>query len=359
MAGLPYVGRVRPSPPQGSPFDRRPRLNGWAGEVGPIVVRQRSLAEFGPQLPTRILVPTARPSSELAENANRTVDWVRSVGDFVVWKQQEAAVGETWIRRMKWELERFPILLERSNVKGTHLTPREVSEEMISALRTGLSWEKATFALHFAALRQFLAWAGNPIAGHKKVWSLPSGEPTHRRWLTREQFRRLYGSSTGLSRVIVALEGLNGLRRIEVLRLRAKDIALDEGCLLVLGKGRNGGKWRKVPIYPASKIVLRSALEGLGPADRVVPLSKSGADQLLSRVAQSSGLSVDGVKVSHHDLRRTFGRLAYAAGMDLIQLKNLYGHSSVEMTVHYIGLDADTMRKGLEQLSRSLGPLPK
>ncbi|MCI4317629.1 MAG: tyrosine-type recombinase/integrase [Thermoplasmata archaeon] len=53
------------------------------------------------------------------------------------------------------------------------------------------------------------------------------------------------------------------------------------------------------------------------------------------------------VRVSHHDLRRTFGRVAYDAGMDLVQLKNLLGHSSVEMTVHYIGLDADRMRAGL------------
>jgi hypothetical protein len=37
--------------------------------------------------------------------------------------------------------------------------------------------------------------------------------------------------------------------------------------------------------------------------------------------------------------------------MDLVQLKNLLGHSSVEMTVHYIGLDADRMRSGLSRVS--------
>src|SRR4029077_6612735 len=69
------------------------------------------------------------------------------------------------------------------------------------------------------------------------------------------------------------------------------------------------------------------------------------------------GFPLQGVKVSHHDLRRTFGRLAHQSGMDLIQLKNLYVHSSVEMTVHYIGIDTDEMREGLNRIE--LDPRPR
>jgi hypothetical protein len=43
--------------------------------------------------------------------------------------------------------------------------------------------------------------------------------------------------------------------------------------------------------------------------------------------------------------------------MDLVQLKNLYGHSSLDQTVHYIGLDEDEMRAGLDRLATFLGPL--
>ncbi len=273
------------------------------------------------------------------------------------WKRGESSVGEPWLDRMRWELSRFPQLLEQAAGGRVAPAPSAVTAAMISGLRGHLPWEKATFALHYAALRQFLAWAGNPIAAQRKVWSLPSGEPTHRRWLTGDQLRALCRSSSGLGRVLVSLEGLNGLRRVEVLRLRAKDVALDEGCLMVLGKGRNGGKWRRVPLYPDTQPILRDAIRGLGPSDRVVPLSRSGADALLQRQAEACGLRAAGVRVSHHDLRRTFGRLAHAAGMDLIQLKNLLGHTSVEMTVHYIGLDADTMRAGLQRFSQSIGPL--
>jgi hypothetical protein len=43
--------------------------------------------------------------------------------------------------------------------------------------------------------------------------------------------------------------------------------------------------------------------------------------------------------------------------MDLVQLKNLYGHVSLDQTVHYIGLDEDQMRAGLDRLAHLLGPL--
>ena len=333
------------------------QLNGGAGGVRRIDVRQRSLADFGHRSGRRRDPGSAGPTFRSEEPPADGWGWEAEVARFLEWKRADAAVGELWLRRMRWELVRFPRLLGLSASATGSFRPRDVTVEMVAGLRASLPSEKATFALHFAALRQFLAWAGNPVSAQRKAWSLPSGEPTHRRWLTGEQLRRLYRSSEGRARVLVALEGLNGLRRVEVLRLRAKDVALDEGCLLVLGKGRNGGKWRTVPVYPGCRAAIEGALAGTRAGDRLVPVSKSGADALLRKAADAAGLTQEGVRVSHHDLRRTFGRLAHAAGMDLIQLKNLYGHASVEMTVHYIGLDADTMRLGLERLSTSLGPL--
>ncbi len=259
---------------------------------------------------------------------------------------------------MRWELLRFPQLLGRVGASNENvLLPSSVSAADVAALKKGLRWEKATFSLHFAALRQLLAWSGNPIAARRNVWALPAGEPTHRRWLSKRQLVRLYRGSHGLGRLLVALEGFNGLRRVEVLRLKVADVLFDEGCLRVLGKGHNGGKWRKIPMFPAAGALLREAVRGRPLGAPIVPLSRSGADQLLRRGVRSSGLEREGTRVSHHDLRRTFGRLAHASGMDLVQLKNLYGHASLEMTVHYIGLDSDAMRAGLERLSRSLGRL--
>ena len=135
--------------------------------------------------------------------------------------------------------------------------------------------------------------------------------------------------------------------------MRFKDILFDEDCLLVKGKGSHGGKWRKIPMHRLVRRDLVRWAVAHQPEDPLLPLSRSGADLALSRAVQRAGFPKE-FKVSHHDLRRSFGRLAHEAGMDLVQLKNMLGHASIEMSVHYIGLDSDRMREGLEKFSRYL-----
>jgi integrase len=247
--------------------------------------------------------------------------------------------------------------MRQAGVSAPPSSPRTVRAAHIEAMKHGLPWSPATFTLHFAALRRFLRWAKNPLAQDPGLWAVASGASAHRRWLSPEQMARLYRSARGRERALVALEGFNGLRRVEVLRLRREDVDFGRNRIRVLGKGRHGGKWRTLPLFPETAVALR----GLGPDRRgtgqVLPLSRSGADLVLRSAAARAGFPSDGIPVSHHDLRRTFGRLAHKAGMDLVQLKNLYGHASLDQTVHYIGLDEDEMRAGLERLATFLSPL--
>jgi integrase len=258
---------------------------------------------------------------------------------------------------MLYEILRTPVLLQRVGVEDLPRSPRELRPEHVDAMRESLPWAPATMALHFAALRRFLGWSGNPIAKDHAIWSVPSGSPSHRRWISGTELARLYRATRGLEQVLVSLEGFNGLRRVEVLRLRSRDVDLTARRLRVLGKGRNGGKWRTIPLFSETERVLRRYLPGRAADSLLVARSRSGADLLLRRAVRRSGLDRVGVAVSHHDLRRTFGRLSYGAGMDLVQLKNLYGHSSLDQTVHYIGLDEDRMRAGLDSLARAMNPL--
>ncbi len=279
------------------------------------------------------------------------------MAEFLRIKRSEDAVGEGWLSRMRWELCRLPRLTRRVGRSDRLSTPADVTSDCIRALRAGLPWETATFAIHFQALRQFLRWGRNPIAEERALWLLPSPAPIHRRWLTKTQLVELYRASRGVERVIVALEGLNGLRRVEVLRLRVKDVLLDDGCLRVLGKGRRGGKWRNIPLQREVQRVLGAWIRNLPGESRVVPLSRSGADAALQRAARRANFPADGVKVSHHDLRRTFGRLANASGMSLISLQGLYGHGSPALSAHYIGLDFEELRSALSKLDSVLGPV--
>jgi integrase len=279
------------------------------------------------------------------------------VDRFLREKARRDAVGDAWLNRIRWELGRFPRLMDRVGQKIDLTSPKDVTGDCLRAMRDVLPWETSTFALHFQALRQFLRWGHNPLAAEKNVWKLPSPAPIHRRWLSREQLLALYRSARGVEKVVIALEGFNGLRRIEVLRLRTKDVLLDQGCLRVLGKGHHGGKWRNIPMAGEVRRVLTPWVAGMAAAERVVPYSITGVDDVLRRAARRAKFPEAGLKVSHHDLRRTFGRLANASGIDLVALQGLFGHASPELSAHYIGLDVDSLRAALDRLGTFLGPI--
>jgi integrase len=303
-----------------------------------------------------------RPRSKIRNEvrpraANPRATWNAAVRRFATEDLAEAAIGNPWKRRVLYEVGRTPALLRKVGVAVPPSTPARFRARHVDQLKQGLPWSPATFTLHFAALRRLLRWAHNPLAARAAIWSVPAGASGRRRWLAPDQLARLYRAAQGTERVLVALEGFNGLRRVEVLRLRLKDVDFERQRLRVLGKGRNGGKWRTIPMFSETARVLHSVPAGSEENEKVIPISRTSADSVLRRVAERAGFPGLGLRVSHHDLRRTFGRVAHKAGMDLVQLKNLYGHSSLDQTVHYIGLDEDEMRVGLSRFATLMGPL--
>ncbi len=229
-------------------------------------------------------------------------------------------------------------------------TPANLAEIHVLRLKDGGLWAPTTLRQMLLVLRWFARWAGNPLADRADLWETPGGAPVRRRWLTAEQLAALYNAARGRQRLVVALEGFNGLRRIEVLRLRAKDVDLTVSRpeIHVLGKGKNGGKWRTIPLTPFAYGELIGACHGKSPTDRLYPFHERTADHDIRRASVAAGL---GIHVSGHDLRRTFGRLSYEAGVGLVELKYLYGHESVDMTAHYIGLDDRAARAGLARFA--------
>ena len=329
------------------------------GTITSSLVRSRTVGAVrrtGSTGPPRRAFPDPRHVRFLRQS-RPSEEWRSKVDRFLHEKAHRDDVGDAWLRRIRWELDRFPHLMDRVGRKIELRSPKDVTEDCLRAMRDGLPWETPTFALHFQALRQFLRWGGNPLAAEKNVWKLPSPAPIHRRWLTREQLLALYRNARGVEKVVIALEGFNGLRRVEVLRLRTKDVLLDQGCLRVMGKGRHGGKWRNIPMAGEVRHLLAPWVAGKGPSERVVPYSITGIDQVLQRAARRAKFPAAGLKVSHHDLRRTFGRLANASGIDLVALQGLFGHSSPELSAHYIGLDLDSLRTALDRLGTFLGPI--
>jgi integrase len=61
-----------------------------------------------------------------------------------------------------------------------------------------------------------------------------------------------------------------------------------------------------------------------------------------------------GVRVAGHDLRRSFGRIDYQNGVSRVDLRYIYGHESVDMTAHYVGLYITEAARGLSAFGEAM-----
>ena len=133
-----------------------------------------------------------------------------------------------------------------------------------------------------------------------------------------------------------------GLRRAEVAGLKVTDFESDSGALLVRGKGN---KQRKIWLTNGAKLAVEAwiALRGHGRECQslLLAINKGGKIQdsgitpqsvytaLLKRAEQA------GVVCTPHDCRRTFVGNALDAGIDIVTVQHLAGHSSPTTTARY------------------------
>lgn len=144
-----------------------------------------------------------------------------------------------------------------------------------------------------------------------------------------------------------------GLRRLEVLRIKAAD--LRSGTARFLGKDKGGGKRREVPISELVSVVLPKLLSrkrrllaksaavdtgylfGGTRGGRLTPLSRSWADSTMNRLFAALELKQEGNL--HHALRRTFGRILWERSVPLEVIGELLGHENLARTIMYLAID--------------------
>ena len=143
---------------------------------------------------------------------------------------------------------------------------------------------------------------------------------------------------------------LGGLRSAEVRGLLLADADLGRRRLRVIGKG---GKERHVPVDPAFFAELAAYLRlerppGLATLECFVvlrgptagePVTEAGLRSLFRRHRAASGAT----RVRPHRLRHTYGTELAAAGIDLLALRELMGHSSPETTASYVHLSVEQL----------------
>ena len=152
-----------------------------------------------------------------------------------------------------------------------------------------------------------------------------------------------------------------GLRRGELAGLDFQDVAQREGRWAIVDLVGKHGRVRNVPMPSCAKAALDGWASAAGISTGAVlrrvdkggrvgpgPITAQGIFEAVVSYARKAGLG----RITPHDLRRTFAKLAHLVRAPFEQIQISLGHASIQTTERYLGLrqnlhDAPCDRLGL------------
>jgi len=175
--------------------------------------------------------------------------------------------------------------------------------------------------------------------------------------LSHEEVRRLLEAPSPEARLywrdraLLEFAYASGVRVGELITLRVRELDLDEGFALVMGKG---ARERLVPVGRSAIAALDTYLRELRPRlergggkgvvflnNRGSPLSRMGVWKILRGHVERAGIEK---KVTPHTLRHTFATHLLEGGADLAAVQEMLGHADISTTQIYTHLDREYLR---------------
>jgi integrase/recombinase XerD len=156
--------------------------------------------------------------------------------------------------------------------------------------------------------------------------------------LTQDEIRTLLNVTKNLKHHAIFMTVYSaGLRVSEVAHLTINDIDSQSGVICV--KQGKGKKDRYVPLSPRLLTELRHYWKAYRPAhwlfpgcDGTKPITRHGVLDAFKKATRKADITKH---VSVHSLRHSFATHLLEAGTDIMNIKQLLGHSSISSTLRY------------------------
>ncbi len=193
-------------------------------------------------------------------------------------------------------------------------------------------------------------------------WKRANKNPVREVKLFREDNRRLrYLEKWEIKALIeacsnhlipIVITALNtGLRKGNILNLKWGDINFEQEIIFV--KESKSGESLEIPMNGLLVKTLKSIKRN--PKSPYVFCNKEGKPYGAVRTSFSRALRKAGISnFRFHDLRHTFASHLIMAGVDLVTVKELLGHKSIEMTLRYAHLSPHHKRWAVERLASQM-----
>lgn len=264
--------------------------------------------------------------------------WHTDMEAFCTWYASHAA--QSTVKNRRYYVTRFLIWADKHDIDAWDCSAQDFSEWIVTVGVTPATRKNAV-----AALARFYEWARirhpsvpNPAAELPKI-RVPRGvpKPTPNMLLSKA----LETAPRTIDVLMLLLGSYGGLRAKEIAALHTHDV--QGGSFRITGKG---GHTRYVPIHPILKPILALFPTGFFFASNRNPTGHYLPGSITQRLGELLGPGWSG-----HSLRHHFATTFYQQHRDILALRDLLGHASVQTTMIYTQVNN-------EQLIAQVADLP-
>lgn len=275
-----------------------------------------------------------------------------SIAEFLAAKRADS-LSEKSIRNYRQILGLFRQWLD--------LPPSQITTDHVrrwlSYLKEERHMKKDSVQTYLNCLRSFFGWLQteekiqrNPM---NRIRSARIDKKHTRQPLTQEEVERCRAVlETPRERAIFELYLSTGCRLSELVNIPTSSVDFQSRTIEVCGKG---DKIRTVYFSVRAKLALQSYL-AQSPNNSVLlscnavpygPLGSQAIEKIIRGIGARAGLSVP---LHPHKLRHTFATSALNAGMDIVVIQQLLGHSNLDTTQIYAQISQESVRHSYNKL---------
>ncbi|MDR1046090.1 MAG: site-specific integrase [Candidatus Adiutrix sp.] len=275
---------------------------------------------------------------------------------------------ERYIEEYLPRLSPTHFVINRNKVRA--LQRRDLAEKFLAAIRgkdiadfvrereaEGVSGN--TIRLDLAILSRLFNlaisdWGMESLSNPVSRVSKPKVNKGRERRLEEGEEDRLLATTYPEMRDIIRLALETAMRREELSNLRWRDIDLAKRTA-TLYETKNG-ETRTAPLSPKALEMLQALKSGPnGQKERVFTQSPSAITQAMRRACKTAGL----INLHFHDLRHeATSRLFENTDLDLMEIRSITGHKSLQMLARYSHLRMDRLAGRLAGAKRGEGGSP-